>query len=227
MLTRRWLSWVISALLLWTMVLDLPLVPTALVPSVNRTLYFKLPLEGVEFHWAFTNRDDFLAGELTLRIINGDHDETFVVFRDGTIHDDWEMVGEPRQDGSFYFGFATDKRFPTAPDDSLIITLTVVKDLLGRGPYREGILPAGTWQMTGTYSGLYGGTLNPIYSLGRGGDPPIATMECWDGVWPLSIAKQEGWHGVKPASDDRVGVFEKWRPKRGVDRRRCGSHLYR
>jgi hypothetical protein len=219
----RALPWVIGGSMLWSTVLNVPLL-APLVPSVNRTLYFKLPIEGVRFHWEFLNRDDFLAGELTLRIINGERDHTYVVFRDGKISDGWATIGDADRDGRHYFGFSTDHRVLTAPDDSLIITLTVVKDLLGQGPHREGILPAGTWQSTGTYSGLWGGLLNPMQAVALGFGPPVAFMECWDNVWPIRITKQEGWHGAKPAEDD-VSPFRRFFPERGIDGRTCGSHV--
>jgi len=220
----RLFSWILTAVLLWTSVFGGPL-PAFLTPAASRTLYFKLPLEGVRFHWDFQDAAAFLAGELTLRIINGNRDETLVVFRDGKIHDGWEMIGDDKGDGSFYFGFATDDRVRTAQGDSLIITLTVKQDLLGRGTYTEGVLRAGTWQMTGTYSGLYGGRWNPMDFVVLGKDPPVAYMQCWDSVWPMEITKTEGWRGAKPANEDSVGFFRRMRPERGVDGRRCGSHI--
>jgi len=140
--------------------------PAVFSPSAERTLYFKLPIEGAQFHWKFLEADALLAGELTLRIINKDRDQTFVVFRAGTIADRWQMIGTTDRDGGVYFGFSTTDRFLTAPSDSLIITLTAANDLLGQGTYNEGVLPAGTWQMTGTYSVLYGGLWNPFDYLG-------------------------------------------------------------
>lgn len=220
----RSLSWAASVLVLWVVVFDGRL-PTALAPEVERTLYFKLPIEGARFHWQFQDRDAFLAGELTLRIINKDRDQTLVVFRDGTIHDGWRMIGDARRDGAFYFGFTTDDRIRTAPNDSLVLTLTVADDLPGRGPHREGVLPAGTWEATGTYSALYGGSWNPVHFLVLRGDPPVAYLQCWDDVWPIHVTKTEGWNGSKP-EDDRASTFLRrvW-PERGVDGRRCGSHI--
>ncbi len=202
-------------------------VPTFLSRSAERTLYFKLPIAGTRFHWKFADRGAFLAGELTLRIANRrrGRDTTLLIFRHGVIHDDWQMIGSVPRDSSFYFGFSTDVRFPTAPDDSVIVTLTAVRDLEGRGPYTAGTLPAGRWVATGTYSGLYGGTWNPLNNLARFGEAPIAFMACWDTVWGLTDTREEGWMGPKPADEDQVSVFERLKPQRGVDGRRCGSRL--
>lgn len=195
---------------------------TLFAPAAERTLYFKLPIEGAQFHWRFLDAEAFLSGELTLRIINDGHDQTLVVFRDGVIHDGWEVIDDPRPDGSIYFGFATDQRFRTKANDSLVITLTAKQDLLGRGPYREGVLPAGVWQMTGTYSSLYGKRWNPIDYFVLWGDPPVAYMQCWDDVWPITITRREGWRGAKEG--DEIGLYRKLTRSRGTDLSRCGSH---
>jgi hypothetical protein len=193
------------------------------VPAADRTLYFKLPVEGARFHWRFLDPEAFLSGELTLRILNKGHDQTLVVFRDGKIHDGWEMIGDARPDGSLYFGFATTHGIRTKADDSLVVTLKVTNDLLGRGPYSEGVLAAGVWQMTGTYSSLYGGRWNPIDLVVLHGRPPIAFMQCWKGVWPVTITKAEGWNGAKP--EDEVGLFRRLSKPRGTDGSTCGSHI--
>ena len=76
------------ALLLWGRV------PAFLSPTVNRTLYFKLPIEGTRFHWTFGDRLAFEAGELTLRIVNTKRgrDQTIVIFRHGQVSAGWEMI---------------------------------------------------------------------------------------------------------------------------------------
>lgn len=202
-------------------------VPSFLSPTVKRTLYFKLPIAGTRFHWTFVDRRAFLSGELTLRIVNAarDRDQTLVVFENGKITEGWEMIGDARPDSSFYFGFSTGQRIATAVGDSVIVTLNVTEDLRGRGPYSQGTLATGTWVATGTYTGLYGGTLNPLRDLVRAGDPPIAFLTCWDTAWVLRDASDEGWMGSKPTGDDDVNVFERFKPQRGVDGRRCRSTL--
>ncbi len=193
-----------------------------LMPAANRTLYFKLPIEGARFHWTFLDPKTFLSGELTLRILNKGHDETIVVFRDGKISDGWEMIGV-KPDSSFYFGFATTHRFRTKANDSLVITLKTPKDLHGRGPYTEGVLAAGVWQMTGTYSSLYGRRLNPMDLIVLHGDPPVAFMQCWKGVWPIVIIKAEGWKG--PKAMEETGRLRRMSKHRGTNGSRCGSHI--
>jgi hypothetical protein len=202
-------------------------VPSFLSPTVERTLYFKLPIAGTQFHWEFVDRRAFLAGELTLRIVNVDRgrDETLVIFRNGQITDGWTMIGKVPGDSAFYFGFSTERRFATAVGDSLIMTLTAVEDLRGRGPHSQGTLAAGTWIATGTYTALYGGTLNPLRDLVRAGRPPAAYLTCWDTNWELKDAKDEGWMGPKPPGEDEVTFMERLTPERGVDGRRCTSTL--
>ncbi len=205
---------------LWNGVFD-GRTPAFLPTTAERTLYFKVPLEGVRFHWEFLEPSAFLAGELTLRIINKKRDETLVVFRDGRISAGWEMIGTNTRDSAFYFGFSTGRRYVTAADDSLIITLRAPKDLRGHGVYKEATLPAGTWQSTGTYSSIYGGRWNPLDFLVRAGKPPMAFMECWDTVWPMRVTRNTGWGGLKPVNEDS-GVFSRIK-NQGVDGRVCGS----
>ena len=227
-LTRAWLllAFVLMLLALWNSLLD-GRVPAALSPTVARTLYFKLPIAGTRFHWTFLDRRAFLSGELTLRILNPreQRDQTLVIFRDGKISDGWAMIGDARPDSSFYFGFAAPERFPTTVGDSLVITLVAREDLRGRGPHSEGTLPKGTWVATGTYSGLYGGTLNPLRDLVNAGKTGIAFLECWDTVWPLKDARDGGWMGVMSAEDQEFERAERERGQRGVDGRRCRSTL--
>lgn len=196
---------------------------TGFATSAERTLYFKLPIEGAEFHWMFLDSKAFLSGELTLRILNKDRDQTLVVFRDGKIQEGWEMIGDARPGEGIYFGFATTRRFRTSADDSLIVTLKATKDLLGQGPFSEGVLSAGVWQMSGSYSSIYGGRWNPLDLVVLHGDPPIAFMQCWTGVWPIMITKREGWKGTQPPGED--STLRKLTRSRGTNGRPCGSHI--
>lgn len=202
-------------------------VPAVLSPTVERTLYFKLPIAGTRFHWTFLDRRAFLSGELTLRTVNAsrDRDQTLVVFRKGTITTGWEMIGDMPRDSSVYFGFSTAQRVATAVGDSIVLTLTVAEDLHGRGPYSQGTLVTGTWVATGTYTALYGGTLNPLKALVRAGQPPIAFLTCWDTTWVLRDVSDDGWMGPKPTGEDDGGVMGRLKPERGVDGRRCRSRL--
>lgn len=143
-------------------------------PAAERTLYFKMPIEGVWFHWRFLDAEAFLSGELTLRILNKGHDQTLVVFRNGKIQDGWTVIDDPQPDGSIYFGFETSERVRTKADDSLVITLKATKGLLGRGPYSEGVRPAGVYQMHGSYSSMYGERWNPLDRIVLWGEPPVA-----------------------------------------------------
>jgi hypothetical protein len=202
-------------------------VPPFLSPTVERTLYFKLPIDGTRFHWIFLDRHAFFSGELTLRIVNvaRDRDQTIVIFRNGRITTGWKVIDDEPGDTSAYFGFSTEQRFATAVGDSVIVTLTAPQDLPGQGPYSQGTLPKGVWVASGTYTGLYGGTLNPLFDMVRWREPPIAFLSCWDTTWVLRDVRDEGWKGVEPRGDDSASVFERLKPERGVDGRRCRSML--
>ncbi len=145
------------------------------------------------------------------------------MFRDGKIHDGWEMIGESRPGDGFYFGFSTTDRVRTKSDDSLIITLKATKDLRGRGSDREGVLAAGVWQMSGSHSSIFGARWNPLDYFALGRDPPVAYMQCWTGVWPITITKRKGWYGEQQS--DEIGLFRKLTRPRGTNGRLCGSHI--
>jgi hypothetical protein len=202
-------------------------VPAFLSPTVERTLHLKLPIAGTRFHWTFLDRRAFLSGELTLRIANADRDRdrTLVIFRNGKITEGWEVISDSPRDSGIFFGFSTERRIETAVGDSVTVTLTVTDDLPGRGPWSQGTLPAGTWVATGTYTALYGGTLNPLRDLVRACKPPIAFLTCWDTAWVLRDASDEGWMGPKPAGEDDPSFASRLHPQRGVDGRRCRSTL--
>ena len=229
-LRRRLLPFLLPCAMLWLTWWDGRL-PPFLSPTVERTLYFKLPIDGTRFHWAFLDRSAFLSGELTLRIVNADRDreQSLVIFRNGRITAGWKMIGGESRDSSAYFGFATGERFATAVDDSIIVTLIATEDLRGRGPYSQGTLARGTWVATGTYTALYGGTLNPLRDVVRWGKPPIAFLGCWDTTWVLRDARDGGWIGPKPPDDDSMSVVRRLVRRlvreRGVDGRRCRLKL--
>lgn len=213
----------LSVLIVWIFIFD-AWMPVSWSPTVDRTLYVKLPLEGVRFHWRFSDADSFLAGELKLRIANQDRAEEIMIFSNGAIAEGWRMIGDENSDGSFYFGFQSDTRHATSASDSLVLSLTVPEPLTGRGPHREGVLPAGQWTATGTYSALYGGTWNPAHALVLRGDEPIGFLQCWDAEWPLDITANSGWNGPRPEDDDEPSLLTRLNPETGVDGRRCVSH---
>lgn len=215
------LGWGVTVALVLALLNQMFPVLTSFAPTAERLLYFKLPIQDVRYHWRFTDADAFLAGELTLRIINTDRDETHVVFRDGQIQEGWEAISPARPGDGFYFGFQSTKPFRTKGNDSLIITLQAPRDLAGRGPHSEGVLAAGTWQMTGTYSSIYGRRWNPL-DIVVIRESPIAFMECWSGEWPITITSSEGWQGAEPAVD--IGILSRLSISRGTNGDRCRSH---
>lgn len=202
-------------------------VPVALSPTVERRIYFKLPVAGTRYHWHFSNRADFLAGELALRISNArrGRDDTLVVFRHGRISDGWRMIDGDQRDGSAYFGFSSEKRFRTTAGDSLTLTFVAPKALPGIGPYAAGTLRAGRWIATGSYRSMYGGTLSPIRDLVNIGESPIAFLGCWDNSWPLIDRRNQGWMGIAKVNDNEPNLLERVRPPRGEDGRRCNYEM--
>jgi hypothetical protein len=223
-IVARRVAYLLGLLAVWSQLGGVPLIG-GLVPPAERRLYLKLPIEGVTYHWEFTDAAALLAGQLTLRILNGARDTTIVIFADGQLQDGWRFIGKPRDNGRAYFGFSTDRRVRTSHRDSLILTLTAATDLAGQGSYHEGILRAGTYHVSGSYSSLYGRRLQPFDALALWGGAPIAFMECWDATWPLDSIVYEGWKGSKSPVEPQVGLWQSLTSKRGTTWRPCGSHL--
>jgi hypothetical protein len=135
------------------------------------------------------------------------------------------FIGTPKDNGRAYFGFSTDRRVRTSHRDSLILTLAAVTALPGQGSYHEGILRAGTYHVSGSYSSLYGRRWQPFDALALWGGAPIAFMQCWDATWPLDSTVYEGWKGSKSPDELPVGRSQSLTAKRGTTWRPCGSHL--
>jgi len=175
-----------------------------------RALSVKLPLEQPMFHWAFTDREGFLAGTLVLRIIRGDETQSITILADGQFTEGWEAISLPpvAQRNGVYFGFISSTAYATAPGDRLEIELTVVKDIVGIGPLQEGLLPAGVYTARGTYSGLTDDCAPPLPGKNPDELPPDqrkgydnlrklyshrAFLENWENQWPLTITSEVGW----------------------------------
>ena len=161
----------------------LPLAATAQDPpeAATRTLYLKLPLAQPEHHWRFHDREAFLSGRLTLRMIRAEGQDSMVVFDASRIVPGWSPI-ETAGPGEIYFGFTSATRYVTTPSDSVVIELLVREDLAGIGPELSGILLAGSYRSTGSYSGL----------TDASDVPPRAFLQCWREKWNL-VPTGPGW----------------------------------
>jgi len=203
-------------------------------PSVpiDRRLYFKLPLKQPRFHWQFLEKEAFLAGSLTLRIIRDGAVESLVVFQDGTIAEGWEpMAAVSGVNEEIYFGFTSSTLYATAPGDSLEIELVAGEPLAGIGAYQQGTLPAGRYLSTGSFSRLIDDTsaqwvaliaamkgirrdelesmpeiqaLRERLSAIEGRQEYMAFMECWRQPWSVTITAEEGWLPAAQAARSRA-----------------------
>ncbi len=49
------------------------------------------------------------------------------------------------------------------------------------------------------------------------GEPPVAFMQCWKGMWPIKITKAEGWKGTTSMED--TSRLRRWSKPRGTNGR--------
>jgi len=207
--------------------LDMAKIPNELQTKnsepVKRTLSLKLPLSQPVFHWTFKSKSDFLAGKLVLHVLRGGKSTPITIFEKGKFYDGWEAMElrNPKA-GEIYFGFQSSKKYLTAPGDRLRIEFLVIKDLEGIGPTKTGILPAGTYTSTGSYSGLIDEYAVPEHAM----DLPEETvtklrkayefkafLENWEKQWSLKITSEEGW--LEPAQRDTVEKLKKLMEQEG------------
>jgi len=173
--------------------------------TVERKLYFKLPLLQPEFHWMFKNRKDYLSGKLVISIIRGNKTESITVFENGKISEGWVEMDDAAKSETperIYFGFISTLKYETAPGDSLRLELNVITDLDGIGPDNQGILKTGTYTSTGVYSliidrydtSMFGSSMSEkeLEALHKTYDYTVF-MESWKEKWPLVITEGKGW----------------------------------
>lgn len=157
-----------------------------------RHIYFKLPLEGVRFHWRFRDRPQFLAGTLTLVVSRGDQKQTIKVFSNGAISEGWQPIDcdcHGRGNG-IYFGFVSTVRYPVTLGDVVEIVLDCPSDLDGIGPDSTGILVAGQHRSRSPFK---------LHFFPWEEDEPQAFLSEWDEKWPLRTTGNKGWMDERKA----------------------------
>ncbi|MHC4519853.1 MAG: HEAT repeat domain-containing protein, partial [Planctomycetota bacterium] len=163
----------------------------------DRRIYFKLPLEGVRFHWRFFDRTAYLQGHLLLRISGKDEvAQEITVFKQGKVADGWHIIGAgpqgPIGDGA-YFGFQSSLRYPTAQGDAVELELEVAEDLLGGwGPEDYGILQRGAYQTKGRIRGV--SDEPQVFEVGARQErsPGWTAFPEWDARWKLVTDNADG-----------------------------------
>jgi hypothetical protein len=149
----------------------------------KRNIYFKLPLRQTEFHWEFTDREAFLAGELRIVINQQDKTQTIPVITRGVIAEGWKPLGKEKDAARsrIYFGFVSSKKFLVSNRDQVEIHLTLPNDVAGIGPDCKGILKAGSYLAKTAF------TIYETNGTAFTGDRNCAPM------WDLQITDNKGW----------------------------------
>jgi len=171
----------------------------------ERGLYMKLPLDLPRFHWQFASEEALLAGSLEIEIVGDEgRDTVLTVFRDGEMGEGWRAIDSDRGEGEVYFGFISDGRVPTHPDDSVIVRLEAVEDLHGMGRWYTAVLPSGTYEAVSSY-GILTGHPTVAAFLEPERDDPTAYISCWRSRWPLQVTERRGWAGTPEDAEERFG----------------------
>lgn len=158
-------------------------------------LYFKLPLEGVEYHWQFREREKFLAGSLKLVISRGEERRTIEVFSHGVIDEGWKTLGSQGESRRIYFGFSSLDRYPVTLGDTVELVFDSPYDLDGIGPDNTGVLAAGQYRSRSPFK---------MYLFDSYDERPTAFLVDWNQKWPLTLTGNQGWmeaHKAKPAQE--------------------------
>ena len=134
-----------------------------------------------------------LAGSLRLRITRDGATEDIVVFQDGAFSNGWgplidQSLGKTGKD-PMYFGFRSQCKYLTAPDDKVEIELIARKDLKGIGALLSGYLPAGTYKSEAEAGWLTDESQMAIPEMFRGN----AAFEAWSTQWSLTVTNNQGW----------------------------------
>ncbi len=156
-----------------------------------RRIYLKLPLDDVRFHWKFQEKAILLAGNLTLTIKRGETTETLVIFHDGAVSDEWEILPccEPGPD-EMYFGFTSKQNILVSEKDRVELKLSTKGDVKGIGPDKTGILKQGDYASFTQFK---------IYHLEKTtGEKDVWAFlnnDGWNINWKMEVTSQLGWMG--------------------------------
>ncbi|TVP78233.1 MAG: hypothetical protein EA352_02310 [Gemmatimonadales bacterium] len=193
----------------------------------DRSLYMKLPLDDVRFHWKFFDKEAFLEGSLEVEIHGATgRDTVLTVFRDGEISPDWHPIDSQRGEGEIYFGFIGEVEVWTHRRDSVVVRLHAARDLEGIGRYEEAVLPEGSYEASASYSILTG---HPRFRLFSQPSEPRAYIGCWRSKWEMELSGEPGWTGTRGEPEDSrfLARLAQMMPsvgaEQGTDGSRCAS----
>ena len=188
---------------------------------VARKISLKLPIRQEEFHWRLMKKDELLAGNLLLTIERNGKKQQMTIFENGTFMEGWSSPEESQANGTqdpmvkpgeIYFLFKSEKRYETAPGDTVELTLTAKSDLEGIGPMCAGVLPKGEYKAKGTYSLLVDKfqvapeiikevpkeRLDAFCKLMSENASNTAFLENWQDQWNIKVTSNPGWLHLTP-----------------------------
>jgi hypothetical protein len=153
-----------------------------------RRLYLKLPLEGVAYHWVFVSKPDLLKGSLTVKLTDKSAAKESVIFKDGALSPDWEMMPCASSPDEMYYGFRSTRTFDVSEMARADLELIATSDLAGIGPDSRGILRKGSYTSFSQCK-LY----HLEQSTGEKDEYAFLNNDGWNVLWKIDVTSNKGW----------------------------------
>jgi len=162
----------------------------------ERSIYFKMPLDSIEYHWEFLDRKDFLNGELVLSFTSEGKRINEIIFSHGKINPGWEVVGKDdaydAEHNTIYFGFVSKDKYWLNLDDSAKITFNNPHNQKGWGADFKADFKPGKYEANAEYFSLYeDDTYDTEEELAEA--CAYVSVEDWKEHWPLVAQIKPGW----------------------------------
>ncbi len=162
-----------------------------------RHVYFKMPIESIEFHWKFLDRKQLLKGKLILEFTSEGNTIKQVIFSNGELNPKWHVISDDTNKNDFsnnviYFGFESKQKYWFIKNDSATLSFSNVNTLQGWGPDFKAQLPSGKYNSSATFT-LYEDDIyeNKQELLEANA---FLSLEDWQQYWSLENISKPGWY---------------------------------
>jgi hypothetical protein len=162
----------------------------------ERSIYFKMPLDTIEYHWEFLDRKKFLEGDLMLTFTSEGKTIKETVFSKGKLNSNWKVIDDNEddnlQDNIIYFCFRSDKKYWLTPEDTATLTFSNPNDQRGWGADFYADFPAGKYSANADHFELYEDDTYDTKDELLVANAYIA-VDDWKDHWALTNQVKPGW----------------------------------